>query len=96
MEKDERHDDVIAAGSQFYPLVTYRDTGLLDTIKFKNTKDHCVQNNDMQHNISVSSFQKNLMEQLSVKLWLNNARLIHYCVELHSCNNFSGTSHLRL
>ena len=68
---------------EFYPLVAetlgYWTPSNLKTLRAIASKTMTYSN------ISVSSF-KNLRKQLSVKLCINNARLIHYCLELNSCN----------
>ena len=83
MEKDAYHDDIVAAaGREFFPLAlvtlgnwTPSSLMTLKIITLKTTTCNTT---------SLSQAFQNLIEQLSVKLWLFNARLVHGCMQLHS------------
>ena len=84
-EKDERHEeDVVSSGGLFFPLAVetlgYWTPSSLKTLKTIASKTTC-------NTTSLSQAFSNLMQQLSVKLWVYNARLVHGCLQLHSCND---------
>ena len=85
-EKDERHEeDVVSSGGLFFPLGS-GDIRLLDSLKSADTQDYSFQDH-LINTTSLSQAFSNLMQQLSVKLWVYNARLVHGCLQLHSCND---------
>ena len=85
-EKDERHEeDVVSSGGLFFPLAVetlgYWTPSSLKTLKTIASKTTSC------NTTSLSQAFSNLMQQLSVKLWVYNARLVHGCLQLHSCND---------
>ena len=72
---------VAAAGREFFPLVLetlgYWTPSSLKTLKIIALKTTTC------NTTSVSQAFQYLTEQLSVKLWLFNARLVHGCMQLH-------------
>ena len=83
MEKDAYHGDIVAAaGGEFFPLALetlgYWTPSSLKTLKIIALKTTTCNTR------SLSQAFQNLFEQLSVKLWSFNARLVHGCMQLHS------------
>ena len=88
VEKDEHHkEDIVSLGGLFFPLVVeilghWTPSSLpLKTIPSKTISCSTT---------SLSKAFNNLMQQLSVKPWIYNARLVLGCLQLHSCNNPFG------
>ena len=81
LEKDDRHEEnVIAAGGQFYPLAsetlgywTPSSLKILKTIASKTTTCNTT---------SLAQAFENLMQQLSVRLWTFNARMVHSLLQI--------------
>ena len=86
MEKDAYRDDVVtAAAGEFFPLALetlgYWTPSSLKTLKIIASKTTTC------NTTSLSQAFQNLIEQLSLKLWLFNARLVHGCMQLHSSSD---------
>ena len=85
-EKDELHEeDVVSSGGLFFPLAVetlgYWTPSSLQTLKTIASKTTSCSTT------SLSQAFSNLMQQLSVKLWVYSVRLVHGCLQLHSCND---------
>ena len=76
IEKDEKHDKVITQeGGHFYPLIVetfgHWSPSSLETLKTIASKASSM------NSIPFSQAYSNLMEQLSVRLWQHNAKLLY-------------------
>ena len=75
MAKDARHEEgVIAAGGVFFPLVV-ETLGLWTTHSLKNLRLIATRASALS-GITRSQALSNLLQQLSVKLWCHNSKLI--------------------
>ena len=76
IEKDEKYDKVVTqAGGHFYPLIVetlgHWSPSSLETLKIIASKASSM------NSIPFSQTYSNLMEQLSVRLWQYNAKLLY-------------------
>ena len=86
MEKDAYHDDIVAtAGGEFFPLAL-ETLGYWTPSNLKTLKIIALKTTIFNTTSLFQAFQ-NLIEQVYVKLWLFNARLVHGCMQLHSSSN---------
>ena len=87
MEKDAYHDDIVAAaGREFFPLAL-ETLGYWTPSSLKTLEIIMLKTTTCNTTFLSQAFQ-NLIEQLSVKLWLFNARLVHGCMmQLHSSSD---------
>ena len=76
MEKDYKHEDsVLKCGGQFFPRSGSGIFWFLDACKSSDFENHCSQT--MTYNgIGLQQAFSNLLQQLSVRLWQHNARMI--------------------
>ena len=78
MEKDDCHEqNVITTGGKFFP-VTVETLGCWTPSSLKTLKTIA------SKTTSFTEAFRNLIQQLSVKLWSFNARMIHSCLRLHA------------
>ena len=83
LEKDQRHDSLVSStGSIFYPIVV-ESLGLWSPNSLQVLKT-IARRTSFHNNATVSQCMCNLLQQLSYKLWLYNARMILARVDLDS------------
>ena len=83
LEKDQRHDSLVSStGSIFYPIVV-ESLGLWSPNSLQVLKT-IARRTSFHNNATVSQCMCNLLQQLSCKLWLYNARMILARVDLDS------------
>ena len=83
LEKDQRHDSLVSStGSIFYPIVV-ESLGLWSPNSLQVLKT-IARRISFHNNATVSQCMCHLLQQLSCKLWLYNARMILARVDLDS------------
>ena len=83
LEKDQRHDSLVSStGSIFYPVVV-ESLGLWSPNSLQVLKT-ISRRTSFHNDATVSQCMCNLLQQLSCKLWLYNARMILARVDLDS------------
>ena len=76
MEKDIKHNqDVVSSGGLFYPLIA-ETLGMWSAHRYPYSQDYIAMRTALKYNISISQSVTNLHQQLSVRLWQYNSKMM--------------------
>ena len=93
-KKDQHHEaNVTSTGSIFHPLVC-KSLGMWSPHSLEVLKT-IARRLSFKRNLTVSQAVSNIQEQLSVKLWLHNAKTILHRLALDCTDMFFGTMCVR-